>query len=139
MPSFSKTEFEDCGKQRLCDVVLCVRVKLPVYESGEIYVPPVMLQNGIDRLRLAAGGLHDCFIGEKSAIPHASFPPFPHKAAVWTCGYGGQSRCGCACTACRFSPVKCGGRPLARLALLLSLTILDYSDIPSFSFHLSCQ
>ena len=63
VPSFSKTEFEDCGKQRLCDVVLCVRVKLPVYESGEIYVPPVMLQNGIDRLRLAAGGLHDCFIG----------------------------------------------------------------------------
>ena len=44
VPSFSKTEFEDCGKQRLCDVVLCVRVKLPVYESGEIYVPPVMLQ-----------------------------------------------------------------------------------------------
>ena len=108
VPSFSKTEFEDCGKQRLCDVVLCVRVKLPVYESGEIYVPPVMLQNGIDRLRLAAGGLHDCFIGEKSAIPHASFPPFPHKAAVGICGYGSRWRCGCARTVSRFSPVKDG-------------------------------
>ena len=30
----------------------------------------VVLQYGVDRFRLPAGGLYDCFIGEKSAIPH---------------------------------------------------------------------
>ena len=69
-----------------------------------------MLQDSVDRLRFAAGGFDDCFVGEKSVIPHAPFPPFPHKAAVWTCGYGSQLRCGCARTACRFSPAKDGGK-----------------------------
>ena len=51
--SFSKTEFEDCGKQRLCDVVLCVLVCLSAYPGGIPYVAPVMLQHKIDRFRLA--------------------------------------------------------------------------------------
>lgn len=78
-----------------------------------------MLQDSVDRLRLAAGVSYDCFVREKPTIPHAPFPPFPLKAALWTCGYGRRSRCGCARTAFRFSPVKYGGKRTGKAFLVL--------------------
>ena len=37
---------------------------------------------------------YHCFIGEKPAIAHVSFPPIPRKAALWLGGYGSPLCCG---------------------------------------------
>lgn len=76
-----------------------------VHKGSVPYAAAVILQDCVDRFRLAAGSLYDCVIGEKPVIPHAPFPPFPRKAAVWLCGYGSPLRCGCVRTACRFHAV----------------------------------
>ena len=56
-------ELKQRFQKRFRDVVLCVPVCLPAYPGGVPYVAPVMLQHKVDRFRLAAGRLYDCFIG----------------------------------------------------------------------------
>lgn len=64
-------ELKQCFQKRFRDIILCVLVCLPAYPGGIPYVAPVMLQHKVDRFRLAAGRLYDCFIGEKPVIPPA--------------------------------------------------------------------
>ena len=66
----------------------------------------VILQYSSHRFRLPAGGLDDCFIGEKPIISHMPFPPFPLGAAVGLFGYGSPLCCGCARTVCQFRAVE---------------------------------
>ena len=105
-----KTKLEKCGKQRLGYIVLCFLVYLSVYKGGISYAAAVVLQYGVDRFRLPAGGLYDCFIGEKSAIPHTPFPPFPLVAAAGLFGYDSPLCCGCARTVCRFHAAALSGK-----------------------------
>ena len=74
--------------------------------AGDVYAAAVILQYSSHRFRLPAGGLDDCFIGEKPIISHMPFPPFPLGAAVGLFGYGSPLCCGCARTVCQFRAVE---------------------------------
>lgn len=97
-----KAELKQCFQQRFRDEVLGFLVGLSADTGSRAYAPPVILQNGVDRFRLSAGRLYDCFIGEKSVIPHASCPSFPRKAALTPFGYGSPQSNGNTRTVCRF-------------------------------------
>lgn len=100
------SELKQCFQQRFRYVVLGFLVVSPIDTGGVPYLFPVILQDPADGFRLPAGGFHDCFIGEKFAIPHTSFPPFPRKAALRIFGYGSLLCCGCTRTVCQFHAVE---------------------------------